>query len=342
MGMIGQAFAREASNHPAFELRAVCHLSGGHGVATREQPVRQYDSLADFAADPAIQAVIIATPHWMHAPNASACLRAGKHVLLEKPIATSTAQLMDLLAVAHTSQAIVCALPHTQYPYLETAESILSNGCIGEIVAFESVLDVPGPPRGNWYYTSQAVGGASMDTMPYALGRLLSLTGGDIEKTIGSLTRTLPKRLTGDGSRVDSEVDDAATMVLTYQSGQEAIVRSNWCVSRADDHLLIRGRQGDLWIDCWSGIAIVTGVTAPAVPYTEGTWMGHPAYTIQGPTGNPERLKLNVFASMVRGERSSNLAEGAYGLSLILQLVEGGQMPIVSSLPYPSAGRLPG
>ncbi len=55
-----------------------------------------FDSLASFLADPALEAVIIATPDALHAQQAIACARAGKHILLEKPMATSLEDAQEI------------------------------------------------------------------------------------------------------------------------------------------------------------------------------------------------------------------------------------------------------
>ena len=67
-----------------------------HGATA---PVNAYDSLSAFLADPSLEAVIIATPDALHARQAVAAARAGKHVLLEKPMATT---LEDAIAVTET------------------------------------------------------------------------------------------------------------------------------------------------------------------------------------------------------------------------------------------------
>lgn len=71
-------------------------FAGRHGA---KAPVNAHTSLASFLADPSLEAVIIATPDGLHAQQAIAAARAGKHVLLEKPMATS---LEDAVAINET------------------------------------------------------------------------------------------------------------------------------------------------------------------------------------------------------------------------------------------------
>ncbi len=69
------------------DTRRAAAFANQHGAMA---PVNAYASLAAFLADPSLEAVIIATPDALHARQAIACARAGKHVLLEKPMATSS------------------------------------------------------------------------------------------------------------------------------------------------------------------------------------------------------------------------------------------------------------
>jgi len=64
-----------------------------HGA---QAPVNAYTSLASFLADPTLDAVIIATPDRLHAQHAIACARAGKHILLEKPMATTLEEAQEI------------------------------------------------------------------------------------------------------------------------------------------------------------------------------------------------------------------------------------------------------
>ncbi|OED42532.1 hypothetical protein AB833_05845 [Chromatiales bacterium (ex Bugula neritina AB1)] len=73
--------------------RRAAEFANLHGATA---PVNAYASLASFLADPSLEAVIIATPDALHARQAIACARAGKHVLLEKPMATTAEDAAEI------------------------------------------------------------------------------------------------------------------------------------------------------------------------------------------------------------------------------------------------------
>src|SRR4051812_28781524 len=99
VGVIGYGYAGRVFHSalvdraPGLELRSVL----ARDPARREQAVRErgttaYATLGEFLADPAIDLVVIATPHNTHADLAVAALAAGKHVVVDKPLAITLAE----------------------------------------------------------------------------------------------------------------------------------------------------------------------------------------------------------------------------------------------------------
>jgi predicted dehydrogenase len=142
------------------------------------------------------------------------------------------------------------ALPFVHYPsFVETLKYIREE-YIGKITAVEAEFNLEGPPRSNWYYSREAEGGAGLDTLPYALARVAALMG-PASRVAGFAGTLLPLRLTGDGGRVKSEVDDDVTVLLQYSTGQQAVVRSCWAQSYMRNSTIIHGRHGDIFLGWW-------------------------------------------------------------------------------------------
>lgn len=141
-GYWGQNLIRNFAELPDVEVTAVCDFD----LNTLARTKRRYPSLElkqDFQqvlADSRIQAVVIATPVSTHYPFASRALRAGKHVLVEKPLATSSRQVLDLMELADKHNRVLM-VDHT---FLFTGavrrmKSIISAGEIGDLLYFDSV-----------------------------------------------------------------------------------------------------------------------------------------------------------------------------------------------------------
>ena len=90
-GLFGERHAQAYSRHPMVDFAAVCDLDEARArrLAETYGARRHTTRLDDILADPAIKAVSVATPDHAHRAVAVACAEAGKHILVEKPLATT-------------------------------------------------------------------------------------------------------------------------------------------------------------------------------------------------------------------------------------------------------------
>jgi predicted dehydrogenase len=95
---------------------------------------RAYGSYEELVADPDIEVVYIGTPHPFHAPNALLALRAGKHVLIEKPMAMSRAEAEEVLAEARSRNLLVQEALWARFlPHMVRLRSVLDSGVLGSV-----------------------------------------------------------------------------------------------------------------------------------------------------------------------------------------------------------------
>ena len=131
-GLIGRK--RAASLKPG-QLRYACDLDPARAAGL---PMAGATAITDYAqalADPAVDAVIIATLNGSLAPIALAAVRAGKHVLLEKPGALNAAQLREVHAAAEKSGARVrLGYNHRFHPALQKARELVEAGALGPML----------------------------------------------------------------------------------------------------------------------------------------------------------------------------------------------------------------
>ncbi|MGH2409040.1 MAG: Gfo/Idh/MocA family protein [Chloroflexota bacterium] len=112
-GQISERFLEWARMLHGVRFVATCaaHLAGAEYTARRYGCPRWYDNHHELLADPAVDAVVIATPHALHAGQALDSVRAGKHVLVEKPMAT---RWDEAAALVQAAEAIGVTLFHLQ------------------------------------------------------------------------------------------------------------------------------------------------------------------------------------------------------------------------------------
>lgn len=147
-GYWGPNLARNIVLDPDARLRWVCDLSArrAHLVAGAFTGVSATTSLGEVLADDAIDAVVIATPLPTHAPLALACLRAGKYVLVEKPLAGSVHEVEEILEVAAEEKRVVmCDHTYCYTPAVDLIARLVADGTLGAVGFVSSVRGNPGP-----------------------------------------------------------------------------------------------------------------------------------------------------------------------------------------------------
>jgi len=144
----GEAFARE------------------HGI---EHVAHDYRALVD---DPGVDIVYIAAPHTQHLALATLALEAGKHVLVEKPLAASAAEARELAAVADRAGRFVMEAMHTRFhPRMTVVERLLADGALGELRLVQAELGLGGVPVDptSRLYNPALGGGAALDLGVYPM-----------------------------------------------------------------------------------------------------------------------------------------------------------------------------
>ena len=94
------------------DIKSATAFAVKHGLKA-QQPA--FDNIDSFLADPELDAVIIASPDTLHASQALACVKAGKHVLVEKPMTTSSADAQSLIAAAAAANVRLAVGYHLRF-----------------------------------------------------------------------------------------------------------------------------------------------------------------------------------------------------------------------------------
>ncbi|HLX97716.1 MAG TPA: Gfo/Idh/MocA family oxidoreductase [Roseiarcus sp.] len=200
-----------------------------------------------------VQAVIIATPHPTHADLAIRCLEAGKHVLCEKPMATSISDAARIEEAVARSEKVFMALPFDRSPAVEEAKRLIDSGAIGRVTMADAALAHRGPKHAPWFFdVRQAHWGCLADLGVYLISELTYLFG-PAQSVRGKVGTVFPERRDQDGKPIAATVDDNAAAVLELPDGILATVRANWC-SPSDHRNVIRqtrihGTSGMIFIN---------------------------------------------------------------------------------------------
>jgi predicted dehydrogenase len=141
-GYWGPNLVRNFGANPQCELLWVCDLRPARAqeVVGHHSPVRVTDSLDTVLHDEDVQVVAIATPTQTHFPIAKAALLAGKHVLIEKPLAGSVAEAEALIELAERQRRVLmCDHTYCYTPAVRRICSLIADGSVGSLQYLDSV-----------------------------------------------------------------------------------------------------------------------------------------------------------------------------------------------------------
>ena len=133
----------------------------------------------DVFDDPAVDAVVIATPNEQHVPLAMAALAAGKHVLVDKPFALDVAEAETVLAAARDAGRIATVFQNRRFDAdFLTLQALLSEGTLGEVAECHAHFDRYRPQvRDRWREQDGPGNGLWYDLGPHLLDQMLVLFG---------------------------------------------------------------------------------------------------------------------------------------------------------------------
>ena len=140
---------------------------------------RAYASYADLSRDPDVDIVYIAAPHVVHHPLALQCLREGKAVLCEKPLAINLKQVKEMTAAAKAANVFLMEGMWSRFfPYLKKTLELISSGAIGEVKYIQADFGFSAPVNFDGRIYNLALGGgAQLDVGVYPLFLILGILG---------------------------------------------------------------------------------------------------------------------------------------------------------------------
>ena len=226
-----------------------------YGVVTRDLKkaesypgVRAWTSLDEALRDDTIDAVYVASPVALHAPQATSSLRAGKHVLCEKPVGMNYPEARDIAATARECRRLFgVAYYRRLYPKLMRAKELIAAGAIGHPVLAEanchSWLDTTGR---EWLVDPAMSGGGPLyDIGSHRIDALNFLFGRPV-KAAGMRSNAVHRLA----------VEDCATVLIEYAGGVRGVVDVRWNSHVFRDQFRVIGTEGEINLDPLHGPAL--------------------------------------------------------------------------------------
>lgn len=236
-GWIGERFLESLALHGSQRVTAV----GSRSLARAQEfgaphGLRCHGSYSALAADPEVDVVYVATPHTAHLDVALAALRAGKHVLVEKPIGINEAEAREIAETACAQGLLAAEAMWTAYqPSYDVVRQIVHGGRLGELTA---VIGDMGQhlPRTHRAYFPELAGGPLLDMGIYLLALTTDLLG-EPEQVLGMAT-SVPSGVHGQISALLNFPRGAQATLMTTMLG---FTPSTFTIVGSDSALTIDG-----------------------------------------------------------------------------------------------------
>ena len=261
VGIIGFGLAGRVFHAPFVSavpgLRLEAFVERRTDEAHRAYPAtRTYRSVEELLHDPKIDLIVVATPNETHYALARQALEAGKHVVVDKPFAETSAQAEELIALAKKQGKILAPFHNRRWDgdFL-TLKRVLAEGQLGRLVTFESHFDrfKPIPRDHSWKESAHPANGMLMDLGPHLVDQALALFG--MPKLVTASVRT---------DREGSAIEDAFDIILTYDK-LLVFCRAAMLACQAAPRFLLHGTAGSFrkWGLDPQEPAIVAGAKVP-------------------------------------------------------------------------------
>ncbi len=278
-----------------------------------------YASYEEMLADDAVDAVCICTPSGLHAEEALAALAAGKHVVLEKPMALNSTDTARLCRAAHSGNKLLSVISQHRFrPDVQKLKELIDSGAFGTLVFCDLYMKFWRDPSyyasGSWRGTWAMDGGGALmnqgihgiDLIRYLVGNATLLHG---------RTKTRFHSI---------EVEDTATALLEFDCGALGVIEASTATYPGDSRRIeIRGTEGyailaDSTLEklCVRGEMLIDRtITADAGTASDPTQMKLIGHTLQ----------LQNIIAAIRGQEPLLVTpeEGAAAVRLIEEIYRG-------------------
>ena len=240
LGIMGQEHARVIKSNPLLKLAGATDAQASGRKVAADLGCKWFDSAEGMVRSGDVDAVVIATPHWQHAEIAVSALKAGLHVLCEKPLSVTVAQADEVLKAAEQSRGMFVVVHQKRFePAYLYVKQLLDSGELGSVYRASMIESAwrseayyqSSPWRGTWRGEG---GGVLLNQAPHILDRYAWLCG-------------MPDTVTArcDTNLHAIEVEDTASAILYHANGAHGYIHISTIEAPAISRMVLccdRGR----------------------------------------------------------------------------------------------------
>jgi predicted dehydrogenase len=314
------------------DLNKANKFAAVHGIA------QWYNDLDKIITDSGADVIDICLPNYLHHIACIKAARAGKHIIIEKPLAVTLAEADDMIEVCKQEGVLLMYAEELCFaPKYERARALVEGGAVGSVYMLKQAEKHSGP-HSDWFYKKEtAGGGVMMDMGCHALAWFRWMNKNNPVKTVYADMKTVMH---------DTECEDNTLTILEFENGVTALAEDSWARHGGmDDHIEIYGDKGVIYADLFKGNAALT-YSLDGYEYA-----GEKAGNTQGWTfttfeeafnqGYPQELKHFIqcvregLQPLVTGEDGRAVLELIYAAYQSAKIGAKVQLPFTADVKYP-------
>ncbi len=302
---MGRHHAEAIESTPGLKLVAICDVDKARAkVAASDFPkVETYTKVSKLLKDSDAELCVLVVPHNLHAPVALQCLKAGRHVITEKPMCITVAEADKMIAAAKKQKVMLSVFHNRRWDGdFRAIRDVIQRGLLGEVFRVEAFFGGYGHP-GHWWRSDKEIsGGAMYDWGAHFLDWVLHLVPEPIESVTGFVHKLVWKDVTNE---------DSVIAVIKFENGAVAEVEQSSIALAGKPKWRILGTEGAI-VDHSQGafelIRYVDGLKmSTQVKYQQSDW--HAYYR-------------NVAAHLLKGEPLEVTAEDGRRVIAVIETAE--------------------
>lgn len=243
-GMISDVHAAAAESLEKAELMGCADINSARAHAFAEKHgIRAYETLEDMLSDAEVDVVCICTPNGTHAELAIKVLRAGKNVILEKPMAINTKECDEIIAEAEKSEGKIMVISQMRTaPDIIKARELVQSGALGKIILCDLHMKYYRDPsyyKDSWHGTLKMDGGGALINQGIHGVDIIQYIVGPVANTKSFVKTQIH----------DIQAEDTVVSAIEFENGAIGIIEATTSVNPGyDREIKIHGSRGTIEI----------------------------------------------------------------------------------------------
>lgn len=269
-GMGGWHHENIAERIQGIEVAGVFDIREEMLEKARNKGIKAYETAEALLQDPEIDIVTIATPNDVHKDYIIACLRAGKHVVCEKPVTMNAKELEEVIAVMHEEKKLFSIHQNRRWDKdFRMIKAIYDQNLIGHMYRIESRVQGSRRSLHGWRGYKVNGGGMLFDWGVHMIDQILWMIPEEVISVEAHLQNIFAP-----------EVDDHIDVILRFASGTTALIEvaTNCFITQPRWHVC--GGEGTAIVEDWDGKGKIVSIKEDS----EMAWEDEIVYTSAGPT----------------------------------------------------------